>query len=125
MEEVLWGKAYYLGSGRGKSDIDSYREALTGWKKLRVKLDAELVPLPWAHDAEYDDVIREWELVLGWSMQNEAGDEAVVAREKLADLRARREKPRQPPVGHDDRFSLDRRLGQAVPREGTTTGQRG
>ena len=25
------GKAYYLGSGRGKSDLDSYREALAGW----------------------------------------------------------------------------------------------
>ena len=98
------GKAYYWGSGRGKSDLDSYREALAAWKSLKVKLDAELVPLPRAHDAEYDEVIREWELVLSWSVQHGADDEAVVAREKLADLRGRREKPRQPPVTHDDRL---------------------
>ena len=98
------GKAYYLGSGRGKSDLDSYREALASWKSLKVKLDAELVPLPRAHDAEYDQVIREWELVLSWSVQHGENEEAVVAREKLADLRERRDQPRQSPVRHEDRL---------------------
>ena len=112
------GKAYYLGSGRGKSDLDSYREALASWKSLKVKLDAELVPLPRAHDAEYDQVIREWELVLSWSVQHGEDEEAVVAREKLVDLRDRREKPRQPPVTHEDRlwsrFRVDPKALQAI-----------
>ena len=112
------GKAYYLGSGRGKSDLDSYREALASWKSLKVKLDAELVPLPRAHDAEYDKVIRERELVLSWSVQHGEDEEAVVAREKLAELRERRDQPRQPPVTHEDRlwsrFRVDPKALQAI-----------
>ncbi len=76
------GKAYYLGSGRGKSDVASYREAVAAWSALKVKLDAEIVRLPRARDAEYDEVIREWELVLSWSVQHGADEEAVVARNK-------------------------------------------
>ena len=62
------GKAYYLGNGRGKSDLVSYREAVAAWLALKVKLDAEIVQLPRSRDAEYDEVIREWELVLSWSV---------------------------------------------------------
>ncbi len=40
------GKAYYLGSGRGKSDVASYREAVAAWGALKVQLDAEIVRLP-------------------------------------------------------------------------------
>ena len=98
------GKAHYLGAGRSKSDIESYRTALDTWKKLKVQLDAELIPIPRAYDSDYDEVIREWELVLAWSVQHGANDEAVVAREKLAELRTRREKPRQLPVTHHDRL---------------------
>lgn len=112
------GKAYYLGSGRGKSDLDSYREALASWKSLKVKLDAELVPLPRAHDAEYDKVIREWELVLSWSVQHGEDEEAVMAREKLAELRERRDQPRQTAVTHEDRlwsrFRVDPQALQAM-----------
>ncbi|MFO1005160.1 MAG: hypothetical protein U0929_04310 [Planctomycetaceae bacterium] len=74
------------------------------WKKLKVQLDAELIPVPRAYDADYDEVIREWELVLAWSVQHGACDEAVVAREKLVELRARRERTRQLPVTHHDRL---------------------
>ncbi len=98
------GKAYYLGNGRGKSDVASYREAVAAWSALKVKLDAEIVRLPRARDAEYDEVIREWELVLSWSLQHGADEEAVVAREMLVELRERREQPRQPPVTHSDRL---------------------
>ena len=98
------GKAYYLGAGRSKSDIESYRTALEAWKKLKVELDAELIPVPRAYDSDYDEVIREWELVLAWSVQHGASDEEVVAREKLVELRARREKPGQLPVTHLDRL---------------------
>ena len=31
------GKANYLGSGRSKSDIESYRTAMEAWKKLKVQ----------------------------------------------------------------------------------------
>ena len=103
-KKFYWGKAYYLGSGRGKSDVASYREAVAAWGALKVKLDAEIVRLPRACDAEYDEVIREWELVLSWSVQHGADEEAVVAREKLRQLRERREQPRQPPVTHSDRL---------------------
>ncbi|MFO1007274.1 MAG: hypothetical protein U0929_15040 [Planctomycetaceae bacterium] len=98
------GKAHYLGAGRSKSDIESYRTALEAWKKLKVQLDAELIPVPRAYDSDYDEVIREWKLVLAWSVQHGANDEAVVAREKLVELRARREKVRQLPVTHHDRL---------------------
>ena len=98
------GKAHYLGAGRSKSDIESYRTALEAWNKLKVQLDAELIPVPRAYDSKYDEVIREWEFVLAWSVQNGASDEAVVAREKLVELRARREKARQLPVTHHDRL---------------------
>ena len=98
------GKAHYLGAGRSKSDIESYRTALEAWKKLRVQLDAELIPVPRAYDSDYDEVIREWELVLAWSVQHGASEEAVIAREKLVELRTRREKPRQLPVTHHDRL---------------------
>ena len=40
------GKAHYLGAGRSKSDIESYRTALETWKKQKVQLDAELIPVP-------------------------------------------------------------------------------
>ncbi len=76
------GKVHYLGSGRGKSDLESYRAAVAAWTSLKVKLDAEVVVLPRARDAEYDEVIREWELVLSWSVQHGADGEAVLAREK-------------------------------------------
>ena len=98
------GKAHYLGAGRSKSDIECYRTALEAWKKLKVQLDAELIPVPRAYDSDYDEVIREWELVLAWSVQHGASDEAVVAREKLVELRARRERTRQLPVTHHDRL---------------------
>ena len=111
------GKAYYLGSGRGKSDVTSYREAVAAWGALKVKLDAEIVSLPRAHDAEYDEVIREWELVLSWSVQHGADEEAVVAREMLGELRERREKPRQPPVTHSDRLWSRFRPEQKVLQE--------
>ena len=111
------GKAYYLGSGRGKSDVASYREAMAAWGSLKVQLDAELVVLPRARDGEYDEVIREWELVLSWSMQHGADEEAVVAREKLAELRTRRERSRQPPVVHADRLWSRFRVEPQVLRE--------
>ncbi len=98
------GKAHYMGAGRSKSDLESYRTALEAWKKLKVQLDAELIPVPRAYDSDYDEVIREWELVLAWSVQHGASEEAVVAREKLVELRARREKLRQLPVTHHDRL---------------------
>ncbi len=111
------GKAYYLGSGRGKSDVASYREAVAAWGSLKVKLDAEIVRLPRSRDAEYDEVIREWELVLSWSVQHGADEEAVVAREMLGELRERREKPRQPPVTHSDRLWSRFRPEQKVLEE--------
>lgn len=49
-------------SGRGKSDLESYREAVAAWTRLKVQLDAEVVVLPRARDEEYDEVIREWEV---------------------------------------------------------------
>ena len=111
------GKAYYLGSGRGKSDVASYREAVAAWAALKVKLDAEIVRLPRSCDAEYDEVIREWELVLSWSVQHGADEEAVVAREMLGELRERREKVRQPPVTHSDRLWSRFRPEQKVLEE--------
>ena len=111
------GKAYYLGSGRGKSDLVSYREAVAAWAALKVKLDAQIVSLPRTRDAEYDEVIREWELVLSWSVQHGADEEAVVAREMLGELRERREKPRQPPVTHSDRLWSRFRPEQKVLQE--------
>ena len=106
-----------MGSGRGKSDVVSDREAMAAGAALKVKIDAEIVSLPRARDAEYDEVIREWELVLSWSVQHGADEEAVVAREMLGELRERREKPRQPPVTHSDRLWSRFRPEQKVLQE--------
>ena len=95
----------------------SYREAVAAWGALKVKLDAKIIRLPRTRDAEYDEVIREWELVLNWSVQHGADEEAVVAREMLGELRERREKPRQPPVTHSDRLWSRFRPEQQVLEE--------
>ena len=98
------GKSHYVGSGRCKSDAEGYRAALATWTSLKLKLDAESDAIPRIRDVEYDEVIGEWELVLSWSVQHGADEEAVNARQILAALRRRREMPIQPPVTHSDRF---------------------
>ena len=95
----------------------SDREAVAAWGALKVKHDAEIVSLPWARDVEYDQVIREWELVLSWSVQHGTDEEAVVAREMLRQLRERRERARQPPVTHADRLWSRFRPEQKVLEE--------
>ena len=110
-------KTHYLGSGRCKTDVPSYKAALAEWQKLKVKLDAEIVSAPRPRDKEYDEVIQEWELVLSWSVQHGADDEAAVARDKLAELRIRREKAKQPAVTHADRLWSRFRPDQEILKE--------
>jgi hypothetical protein len=35
------GKEYYLGTGRGKADVDGYQRALDRWRELRAELDKQ------------------------------------------------------------------------------------
>ena len=102
--KIYRGKTHYLGSGRCKTDAASYKAALAAWRKLKVQLDAENIAVPRPRDQEYDQVIREWELVLSWSVEHGADEEAAIARDKLVELRHRREQRRQPPVSHKDRL---------------------
>jgi len=98
------GKTRYLGSGRCKSDIESYKIALAAWRTLKIKLDGEVAAAPRPLAKEYADVIAEWELVLSWSVGNGADDEAAIARAKLAELQSRREQVKPPPVDDKDRI---------------------
>lgn len=111
------GKTHYLGSGRCKTDVASYKAALATWQKLKIKLDAEVVAAPRPRDKEYDEVIGEWELVLSWSVQHGADEEAAIAREKLAELQSRRVKRTQPPGTHADRLWSRFRPDQKVLQE--------
>jgi integrase len=111
------GSTYYLGNGRNKSDLESYRKALAKWRKLEMKLNAELPDKRKPHEKEYDEVIGEWELVLSWAVQHGEDEQAAIAREKLAELRTRREKPKPPPITHADRLWSRFRPDQAVLRE--------
>ena len=111
------GKTHYVGSGRCKTDVPSYKAALAEWQKLKVKLDAEVVAAPRPRDREYDEVIGEWELVLSWAVQHGEDDEAAVARDKLAELRIRREKAKQPAVTHADRLWSRFRPDQKILKE--------
>ncbi len=96
------GRVHYLGSGPSKSDVASYKLALVAWKSLKLELDKDATPAAKPFDPEYEEVIQEWERVLAWAVQYNDDSEAVVARQKLQELRERREAKSQLPVGHQD-----------------------
>ncbi|MDM4018239.1 tyrosine-type recombinase/integrase [Roseiconus lacunae] len=96
------GKVYYLGTGRSKSDRDSYQKALAKWRELQEALDARRADEPKPYDAEYDELIQHWELVLSWSVQHDQEAEASNARNKLEELRERKSRNNQPPTDRSD-----------------------
>lgn len=49
-------------------------------------------------------IIREWELVLTWSIEHRKDKEADLARRKIAELKDRKVRTDQPPVLHTDRL---------------------
>lgn len=98
------GKSHYLGNARSKSDLESYRSALTNWKRLKSQLDTEAIEKRDPLQCEYDDVIAEWELVLSWAVENREHNEAALARAKIEELNERRSKRKPEPVTHTDRL---------------------
>lgn len=111
------GKTHYLGSGRSRSDIESYRSAVQKWRKLKTTLDAELAIEIRPHDDEYATAIDEWQLVLSWSVDHGAEVDAARARNKLNELAERRNLPKPPPVTHYDRLWSRFRVDEKILEE--------
>ncbi len=110
--KIYRGKTYYVGTARSKSDLDSYKSALEEWKSLKLKIDSASITIPESLTQDYYDVIREWELVLSWAVQNGDDEEAVISRTKLTDLRERLQSDDPAPISRDDRLWSRFRLSQ-------------
>jgi len=95
------GQTYYFSGGRGKTDREAYEAALTNWEKRKLQIDAEARK---PHQTEYENVIREWDLVLTWCRAHGEDEMAEVALAKLSRLRKRLSAPRPTPIHLEDRF---------------------
>lgn len=98
------GRVIYLGTAPSKSDVDAYRKAMDAWKTEKARIDAEEAAKPRPHQEQYEAVIREWETVLQWSVEHGDDRHAVLARERLADLRERLQRKSPPPITMNDRL---------------------
>ncbi|TWU37934.1 hypothetical protein Q31b_47230 [Novipirellula aureliae] len=103
-KKIYKGTNYYLGQGKSQSDIEGYQAALARWEEIKAQLDSRASVAEPPKQKVYDDTIREWELVLAWSVQYAHDDTAEEARSKIADLRSRRDLKKPPPIEEEDRF---------------------
>lgn len=96
------GKTFYFPFGTSKSDLDGYQQAITAWERKKAEVDAAM---PKPHQLEYEVLIREWSLVLDWSIDHDDQHHASIARTKIEVLRNRLAMPVPPPTESIDRFN--------------------
>ncbi|MCE9554759.1 MAG: tyrosine-type recombinase/integrase [Planctomycetes bacterium] len=96
------GRRYYFAGGRGKSDSDAYDAALAAWEKQKVRIDATA---PKAHQADYEQAIADWELVLAWCHKHREAEMADTALTKLDALRKGLSALKPAPVAPEDTFA--------------------
>ena len=77
------GKVFHASGGRGKHDEEAYGDAWDGFQEFKKKINEEEAQKPKPHQAEYDEAISEWNLVLRWSMENTDTQYASLARSKV------------------------------------------
>lgn len=95
------GRAYHFPGGKGRSDREAYNAAVTEWRRLKVKLEQEIIK---PHQEDYGTAIAEWDAVLRWSVQHGDDAHAGLARDKIKNLQRRLTGPKPRPLEECDRF---------------------
>jgi integrase len=98
------GRVFHAPGGRGKHDEDAYGDAWDGFLEFKKRIIEEEAQKPKPHQAEYDEAISEWNLVLQWSMENTDTQYASLARRKVEELTNRLERSKPQPLTPADRF---------------------
>ncbi len=98
------GRVFQASGGRGKHDEEAYSNAWDGFQEFKKKIDEEESQKPKPQQAEYDEAIGEWRLVLQWSMENANTQYASLARSKVEELTTRLERSKPQPLNPEDRF---------------------
>ena len=96
------GRVCYFSYGRAKSDVEGYKQAFQAWQQKKAEIDAEESLGPKLHQAEYEQAIENWTLVLQWSLENSDEEHARLARQKIDDLKVRLGRVLLPPLKPDD-----------------------
>jgi len=100
------GRIFHASGGRGKHDEQAYSDAWDSFEKFKNQIDEEEAQKPKPHQAEYDEAISQWRLVLQWSMENADTRYTSLARSKVDELTNRLERPKPQPLAPEDRFSF-------------------
>jgi len=98
------GRVFQASGGRGKHDEEAYGDAWDGFQEFKKKIHEEEAQKPKPHQAEYDEAISEWRLVLQWSMENTNTQYASLARRKVEELTNRLEQSKPKPLIPAERF---------------------
>lgn len=98
------GRVFLAPGGRGKTDEQAYIQAWDQFQQFKKAIDEEEAQKPKPHQAEYNEAISEWGLVLQWSMENIDPQYASLARSKLEELTDRLSRPKPEPLTQQDRF---------------------
>lgn len=98
------GRVIYCGHGNSKSDIESYKKAVSVWEAEKRRIDAEIASQPKENHQEYEDALRDWDRVLQWCQTHGDLANAALAREKISQLQQRLESDSPPPLVYGDQF---------------------
>lgn len=98
------GRVFQASGGRGKHDEQAYGVAWDGFQKFQETIDGEESQKPKPYQAEYEEAISEWRLLLQWSMENADTQYVSLARSKVEELTNRLNSSKPQPVTPADRF---------------------